>query len=40
MSTAHLGLGSNLGDRRALLQAAVDGLAERGVRRHRLVVDL
>jgi 2-amino-4-hydroxy-6-hydroxymethyldihydropteridine diphosphokinase len=28
---AHLGLGSNLGDRRALLQAAVDGLAERGV---------
>ncbi len=31
MSTAHLGLGSNLGDRRALLQAAVDGLAERGV---------
>jgi 2-amino-4-hydroxy-6-hydroxymethyldihydropteridine diphosphokinase len=29
---AHLGLGSNLGDRRALLQAAVDGLAERGVR--------
>jgi 2-amino-4-hydroxy-6-hydroxymethyldihydropteridine diphosphokinase len=32
MSTAHLGLGSNLGDRRALLQAAVDGLAERGVR--------
>jgi 2-amino-4-hydroxy-6-hydroxymethyldihydropteridine diphosphokinase len=30
MSTAHLGLGSNLGDRRALLQAAVDGLAERG----------
>ncbi len=32
MSTAHLGLGSNLGNRRALLQAAVDGLAERGVR--------
>ncbi|MET0604586.1 MAG: 2-amino-4-hydroxy-6-hydroxymethyldihydropteridine diphosphokinase [Baekduia sp.] len=32
MSTAHLGLGSNLGDRRALLQSAVDGLAERGVR--------
>ncbi len=32
MSTAHLGLGSNLGDRRALLQAAVDGLVERGVR--------
>jgi 2-amino-4-hydroxy-6-hydroxymethyldihydropteridine diphosphokinase len=31
MSTAHLGLGSNLGDRRALLQAAVDGLAEHGV---------
>jgi 2-amino-4-hydroxy-6-hydroxymethyldihydropteridine diphosphokinase len=31
MSTAHLGLGSNLGDRRALLQAAVDGLAERDV---------
>jgi 2-amino-4-hydroxy-6-hydroxymethyldihydropteridine diphosphokinase len=31
MSTAHLGLGSNLGDRRALLQAGVDGLAERGV---------
>jgi 2-amino-4-hydroxy-6-hydroxymethyldihydropteridine diphosphokinase len=29
---AHLGLGSNLGDRRALLQAAVDGLAQRGVR--------
>jgi 2-amino-4-hydroxy-6-hydroxymethyldihydropteridine diphosphokinase len=28
---AHLGLGSNLGDRRAMLQAAVDGLAERGV---------
>jgi 2-amino-4-hydroxy-6-hydroxymethyldihydropteridine diphosphokinase len=32
MSAAHLGLGSNLGDRRALLQAALDGLAERGVR--------
>jgi 2-amino-4-hydroxy-6-hydroxymethyldihydropteridine diphosphokinase len=31
MSTAHLGLGSNLGDRRALLQAAVDALAERDV---------
>jgi 2-amino-4-hydroxy-6-hydroxymethyldihydropteridine diphosphokinase len=31
MSTAHLGLGSNLGDRRALLQAAVDGLAGHGV---------
>ncbi len=31
MSTAHLGLGSNLGDRRALLQVAVDGLAEHGV---------
>jgi len=28
---AHLGLGSNLGDRRGQLQAAVDGLAERGV---------
>jgi 2-amino-4-hydroxy-6-hydroxymethyldihydropteridine diphosphokinase len=28
---AHLGLGSNLGDRRARLQAAVDALAERGV---------
>jgi 2-amino-4-hydroxy-6-hydroxymethyldihydropteridine diphosphokinase len=28
---AHLGLGANLGDRRAQLQAAVDGLAERGV---------
>jgi 2-amino-4-hydroxy-6-hydroxymethyldihydropteridine diphosphokinase len=27
----HLGLGSNLGDRRAQLQAAVDGLASRGV---------
>jgi 2-amino-4-hydroxy-6-hydroxymethyldihydropteridine diphosphokinase len=31
MSTAHLGLGSNLGDLRALLQAAVDALAERVV---------
>jgi 2-amino-4-hydroxy-6-hydroxymethyldihydropteridine diphosphokinase len=31
MSTAHLGLGSNLGDRRALLQAAVDALALSGV---------
>jgi 2-amino-4-hydroxy-6-hydroxymethyldihydropteridine diphosphokinase len=29
--TGHLGLGANLGDRRAALQAAVDGLAERGV---------
>lgn len=29
---AHLGLGSNVGDRRAQLQAAVDGLARRGVR--------
>jgi 2-amino-4-hydroxy-6-hydroxymethyldihydropteridine diphosphokinase len=28
---AHLGLGSNLGDRRAQLQAAVDALAARGV---------
>lgn len=28
---AYLGLGANLGDRRAQLQAAVDGLAERGV---------
>ena len=27
---AHLGLGSNLGDRRAMLQAAVDALAQRG----------
>jgi 2-amino-4-hydroxy-6-hydroxymethyldihydropteridine diphosphokinase len=27
----HLGLGSNVGDRRALLQGAVDGLAGRGV---------
>jgi 2-amino-4-hydroxy-6-hydroxymethyldihydropteridine diphosphokinase len=32
MAVAHLGLGSNLGDRRALLQAAVDALAARGVR--------
>lgn len=32
MATGHLGLGSNLGDRRAALQAAVDHLAERGVR--------
>jgi 2-amino-4-hydroxy-6-hydroxymethyldihydropteridine diphosphokinase len=30
--TGYLGLGSNLGDRRAALQAAVDGLARRGVR--------
>jgi 2-amino-4-hydroxy-6-hydroxymethyldihydropteridine diphosphokinase len=30
--TGHLGLGSNLGDRRAALQAAVDGLAAHGVR--------
>jgi 2-amino-4-hydroxy-6-hydroxymethyldihydropteridine diphosphokinase len=30
--TGHLGLGSNLGDRRGRLQAAVDGLAARGVR--------
>jgi 2-amino-4-hydroxy-6-hydroxymethyldihydropteridine diphosphokinase len=29
---AHLGLGSNLGDRRGMLQAAVDDLARRGVR--------
>jgi 2-amino-4-hydroxy-6-hydroxymethyldihydropteridine diphosphokinase len=29
---AHLGLGSNLGDRRARLQGAVDALADRGVR--------
>jgi 2-amino-4-hydroxy-6-hydroxymethyldihydropteridine diphosphokinase len=29
--SGHLGLGSNLGDRRACLQAAVDGLAARGV---------
>src|SRR4051812_1288495 len=29
---AHLGLGSNLGDRRAQLQSAVDGLAQRGIR--------
>jgi 2-amino-4-hydroxy-6-hydroxymethyldihydropteridine diphosphokinase len=32
VALVHLGLGSNLGDRRALLQAAVDGLAARGVR--------
>jgi 2-amino-4-hydroxy-6-hydroxymethyldihydropteridine diphosphokinase len=31
-AVAHLGLGSNLGDRRALLQAAVDALAAAGVR--------
>ena len=31
MSVAHLSLGSNLGDRRAMLQAAVDALAEHGV---------
>lgn len=31
MTRGYLGLGSNLGDRRAHLQAAVDGLAERGV---------
>ncbi|HWH94234.1 MAG TPA: 2-amino-4-hydroxy-6-hydroxymethyldihydropteridine diphosphokinase, partial [Baekduia sp.] len=31
-AVAHLGLGSNVGDRRAMLQAAVDGLAQRGVR--------
>ncbi len=31
-AVAHLGLGSNLGDRRAHLQAAVDALAEHGVR--------
>jgi 2-amino-4-hydroxy-6-hydroxymethyldihydropteridine diphosphokinase len=29
--TAYLGLGSNLGDRRAMLQAAVDALAVRGI---------
>ena len=29
--TGHLGLGSNLGDRRANLQAAVDALAARGI---------
>lgn len=29
---AHLGLGSNLGDRRGMLQAAIDALAARGVR--------
>ena len=28
----YLGLGSNVGDRRAQLQAAVDGLGARGVR--------
>jgi 2-amino-4-hydroxy-6-hydroxymethyldihydropteridine diphosphokinase len=32
MTTGHLGLGSNLGDRRAMLQSAVDALARRGVR--------
>jgi 2-amino-4-hydroxy-6-hydroxymethyldihydropteridine diphosphokinase len=31
-ATGYLGLGSNVGDRRAQLQAAVDALAERGVR--------
>jgi 2-amino-4-hydroxy-6-hydroxymethyldihydropteridine diphosphokinase len=31
MARAHLGLGANVGDPRAQLQAAVDGLAERGV---------
>jgi 2-amino-4-hydroxy-6-hydroxymethyldihydropteridine diphosphokinase len=30
--TGYLGLGSNLGDRRAALQAAADALAKRGVR--------
>jgi 2-amino-4-hydroxy-6-hydroxymethyldihydropteridine diphosphokinase len=30
--TGHLGLGSNVGDRRANLQAAVDALGEHGVR--------
>ncbi len=30
--TGYLGLGSNVGDRRALLQAAVDALPRRGVR--------
>jgi 2-amino-4-hydroxy-6-hydroxymethyldihydropteridine diphosphokinase len=30
-AVAHLGLGSNLGDRRAMLQSAVEALAERGV---------
>lgn len=32
MSTGYLGLGSNVGDRRANLQAAVDALPARGVR--------
>lgn len=32
MTTGHLGLGSNVGDRRAALQAAVDALPARGVR--------
>jgi 2-amino-4-hydroxy-6-hydroxymethyldihydropteridine diphosphokinase len=32
MATVHLGLGSNLGDRRAQLQAAVDALPAHGVR--------
>lgn len=32
MSTGYLGLGSNVGDRRANLQAGVDALAARGVR--------
>lgn len=32
MSTGYLGLGSNVGDRRANLQAGVDGLEARGVR--------
>jgi 2-amino-4-hydroxy-6-hydroxymethyldihydropteridine diphosphokinase len=32
MKTGYLGLGSNLGDRRAHLQAAVDALAHRGMR--------
>ena len=31
MSTGYLGLGSNVGDRRATLQAAVDALAHHGV---------
>ena len=31
MTTGYLGLGANLGDRRAQLQAAVDALARRGV---------
>ena len=30
--TGYLGLGSNVGDRRVNLQAAVDGLGGRGVR--------